>query len=81
MATSVQTRKPRDRESRGAHPCRATRSGMCGVHGIYDFAVSACPGQPPVSASVAAVTDLVAADLAPRFLHPDLVLLPIRPMH
>jgi len=22
-------------ESRGAHPCRATRSGMCGIHGIY----------------------------------------------
>jgi hypothetical protein len=33
---------------------------------------SACPGQPSVYASVAAVTDLAAADLAPGTPHPDL---------
>jgi hypothetical protein len=54
---------------------------MCGVHGIYDFAVFCLPWSAPVSVSVATVTDLVAADLAPRFLHPDLALLSIRPMH
>jgi len=42
---------------------------------------SACPGQPPVSTSVATVTDLVAAGLALGITHPDLALLPIRPMH
>src|SRR6266496_1269347 len=42
---------------------------------------SACPGQPPASASVATVTDLVTADLGPGLLHPDLALLPITPMH
>jgi hypothetical protein len=40
-------RRPRDRESRGAHPCRATRSGMCSVHGIYDFAVFCLPWSAP----------------------------------
>ena len=42
---------------------------------------SACPGHPPGCASVVAVTDLAAADLAPRFLHPDLALLSITPVH
>jgi hypothetical protein len=54
---------------------------MCGVHGIYDFAVFCLPWSAPVSASVSAVTDLVAADLAPGLLHSDLALLPITPMH
>jgi hypothetical protein len=43
---------------------RATRSGMFGVHRIYDFALSVCAGQPSVSAPVATVTDLAATDLA-----------------
>ena len=34
--------------SQRAHPCRATRWGMCGVHGVYDFAVFCLSGQPPV---------------------------------
>jgi hypothetical protein len=38
-------RGPRRREISRRDPCRATRSGMCGVHGIYDFPSSACPGQ------------------------------------
>jgi hypothetical protein len=54
---------------------------MCGVHRIYDFAAFCLPWSAPVSASAAAVTDLVTADLGPGFLHPDLALLPIRPMH
>jgi hypothetical protein len=57
---------------------------MSGVHHIYDFAPSACPGQPPVSASVAsvaAVINLAAADLDPGILHADLALLPITPLH
>jgi hypothetical protein len=54
---------------------------MCSVHGIYDFAAFCLPWSAPVSIPVATVTDLVAADLASRFLHPDLALLPITPMH
>jgi hypothetical protein len=54
---------------------------MSGVHHIYDFAPSACPGQPPVSASVAAVINLAAADLDPGILHADLALLPITLLH
>jgi hypothetical protein len=36
------------------------------VHHIYDFAVFCCPGQSPVCAAVAALTDLDTADLAPQ---------------
>ena len=54
---------------------------MCGVHGIYDFAVFCLPWSAPCFRLVAAVTDLVAADLAPGLLNPDLALLPITPMH
>jgi hypothetical protein len=54
---------------------------MFGVHSTYDFAAFSLPWSAPVSASVAAVSDLAPADLDPRFLHPDLALLPITPRH
>jgi hypothetical protein len=54
---------------------------MFGVHRIYYFAAFCLPWSALVSAPIAAVADLVAADLAPGILHPDLALLPITPLH
>jgi hypothetical protein len=42
MATSVPT-AGRAAANLAAHPCRATRSGMCSIHRIYDFAVFCLP--------------------------------------
>jgi hypothetical protein len=55
--------------------------GIYGVHRVYDFGAFCLSWSPTVYASVAAVTDLAAADLAPQLLHPDLASLPITPRH
>jgi hypothetical protein len=60
---------------------RAARLAVCGVHRIYDFGTFCLSWSPLRLRLVTTVTDLAAADLDPRFLHPDLALLPITPMH
>jgi len=42
---------------------------------------SACPGQSLFAPLLPLLPILLAADPDPRFLHPDLAPLPIRPMH
>jgi hypothetical protein len=59
----------------------AARSAVSGVHRIYDFAAFCLSWSAPLFCSIAGVADLVAADLGLRLQHPDLALLPIRPMH
>src|SRR5204862_5493514 len=69
-------RRPRDRESGGAQPDKRRARARPASTASTTLPLSACPGQASVSAPAAAVTDLATADLDPRFLHPDLALLP-----
>jgi hypothetical protein len=52
-----------------------------GVHHFYDFATFHLPASPVCLYLLATVADAHTAHIDPGFLHPDLALLRITPMH